>query len=108
MGTPWNKQFLGWLEMMLPLKVQSLYKTDKQPIEEECKKTLNKRKISKLSWWNNPIESFNKYDFITVAFFFFLAFSYIIFYLILAIRIQNQYLKDVLRSIEKLKQDNRG
>ena len=69
---------------------------------------LNKRKISKLSWWNNPIESFNKYDFITVAFFFFLAFSYIIFYLILAIRIQNQYLKDVLRSIEKLKQDNRG
>jgi len=106
MGTPWNTQFLGWLEMILPLKVQSLYKTDKQPIEEECKKTLNKRKISKLSWWNNPIKSFEKYDFVTVAFLFFLAFSYIILYLILAIKTQNRYFKDVKNTLEKLKREN--
>ena len=107
MGTPWNAQFLGWLEMLLPLKVQSLYKIDKQPIKEECKKTLNKRKLKKYSWWSNPIGSWFKYDFITVAFIPFFGFCYILLYLILAIRIQNQYFKDVLRSIEKLKQDNR-
>ena len=106
MGTPWDKQFLGWLEMILPLKVQSLYKTDKQPIEEECKKTLNKRKISKLSWWNNPTKSFKKYDFVTVSFLFFLMFSCIVWYLILVLKTQNRYFKDILKTVEKLKQEN--
>jgi hypothetical protein len=105
MGTPWNTQFLGWLEMILPLKVQSLYKTDKQPIEKECKKTLNKRKISKLSWWNNPTKSFEKYDFITVAFLFFLAFSCIVWKLILELKTQNRYFKDILNTVEKLKRE---
>jgi hypothetical protein len=108
MGTPWNTQFLGWLEMILPLKVQRLYKIDKQPIEEECKKTLNKRNLKKYSWWSNPIGSWFKYDFITAAFLPFFGFCYIFLYLILAIKLQNQYFKDVLRSIEKLKQDDRG
>jgi hypothetical protein len=82
MGTPWNAQFLGWLEMLLPLKVQSLYKIDKQPIKEECKRTLNKRKLKKYSWWSNPIGSWFKYDFITVAFIPFFGFCYILIHLI--------------------------
>ena len=106
MGTPWKLQFLGWLEMFLPLNVQSFYKTENQTIEEECKKTLHKRKTSKFSWWNNPIQSFEKYDFVTVAFLFFLFFAYIVWYLILVIKTQNRYFKDVKNTLEKLKREN--
>ncbi len=105
MGTPWNAQFISWLEMLLPLKVQSLYKMDKQTIEEECKKTLNKRRIFKYSWWSNPIKCFHKYDFITVAFLFFLMFAYIVWYLILVIKTQNRYFKDISNTLEKLKRE---
>ena len=94
-GLEWNKQFIPWLKMILPLD-----NTDIKKIQDS-----NGKYKSVYNWWYDYKSAYKRYDFITDPFIFFLFMSYIGIFLSVVVYTQHRYFKDISNTLEKLKRE---